>query len=297
MKHHRNLYMKAFFISFTIILISLPGILNACVKAKDFSKVTVAGGSLTEVIYLLGLEKNLVAVDITSNFPEEATTLPSIGYVRALSAEGVLSLSPTLILGENDMGPTAVIEQLNRVGIEIQIIPEENSVDGVLKKVECIADIFGVSESSKDLSLKNLKNEAEDLKNIAQINMLSTKKVMFILGMESGSPTVGGSGTSADGLIKMIGAKNVMDSFEGWKPVSTEAIIEASPDLILISNRGLSSFKTTEKLGAHPSLVFTPASKNNNIIAMDGMAMLGFGPRTIFSAREIALYIKELENE
>ena len=95
----------------------------------------------------------------------------------------------------------------------------------------------------------------------------------------------------------MIGAKNVMDSFEGWKPVSTEAIIEASPDLILISNRGLSSFKTTEKLGEHPSLVFTPASKNNNIIAMDGMAMLGFGPRTIFSAREIALYIKELENE
>ena len=117
---------------------------------------------------------------------------------------------------------------------------------------------------------------------------LNSKKVMFILGMESGSPTVGGRGTSADGFIKMTGGVNVMNSFEGWKPVSTESIIEASPDFIIISNRGLSSFKTVEKLGQHPTLVFTPASKNKNIIALDGMAMLGFGPRTISSAKEVA---------
>ena len=114
--------------------------------------------------------------------------------------------------------------------------------------------------------------------------------------MESGSPTVGGRGTSADGFIKMTGGINVMNSFEGWKPVSTESIIEASPDFIIISNRGLSSFKTVEKLGQHPTLIFTPASKQNNIIALDGMAMLGFGPRTISSAKEVALrYISKDE--
>ena len=260
----------------------------SCNQAEDSSRVTIAGGSLTEIIYLLRQEDKLVAVDITSNFPEEAKQLPSIGYVRALSAEGVLSLSPSLILGEDDTGPPAVMEQLSRVGIQIEIIPEENTADGIIKKVKCVAEILGVNDNIKDETLSNLNADANELKLLTETNKKEPPKVMFILSMESGSPTVGGRDTSADGLIKMTGALNVMDSFEGWKPVSTEAIIQAKPDFILISERGLNSFGSIEKLGQHPSLVFTPAAKNNNIIAMDGMAMLGFGPRTISSAKDIA---------
>ncbi len=260
----------------------------SCSQAEDSSRVTIAGGSLTEIIYLLRQEDKLVAVDITSNFPEEAKQLPSIGYVRALSAEGVLSLSPSLILGEDDTGPPAVMEQLSRVGIQIEIIPEENTADGIIKKVKCVAEILGVNDNIKDETLSNLNADANELKLLTETNKKEPPKVMFILSMESGSPTVGGRDTSADGLIKMTGALNVMDSFEGWKPVSTEAIIQAKPDFILISERGLNSFGSIEKLGQHPSLVFTPAAKNNNIIAMDGMAMLGFGPRTISSAKDIA---------
>ena len=260
----------------------------SCSQAEDSSRVTIAGGSLTEIIYLLRQEDKLVAVDITSNFPGEAKQLPSIGYVRALSAEGVLSLSPSLILGEDDTGPPAVMEQLSRVGIQIEIIPEENTADGIIKKVKCVAEILGVNDNIKDETLSNLNADANELKLLTETNKKEPPKVMFILSMESGSPTVGGRDTSADGLIKMTGALNVMDSFEGWKPVSTEAIIQAKPDFILISERGLNSFGSIEKLGQHPSLVFTPAAKNNNIIAMDGMAMLGFGPRTISSAKDIA---------
>ena len=260
----------------------------SCSQAEDSSRVTIAGGSLTEIIYLLRQEDKLVAVDITSNFPEEAKQLPSIGYVRALSAEGVLSLSPSLILGEDDTGPPAVMEQLSRVGIQIEIIPEENTADGIIKKVKCVAEILGVNDNIKDETLSNLNADANELKLLTETNKKEPPKVMFILSMESGSPTVGGRDTSADGLIKMTGALNVMDSFEGWKPVSTEAIIQAKPDFILISERGLNSFGSIEKLGQHPSLVFTPAAKNNNIIAMDGMAMLGFGPRTISLAKDIA---------
>ena len=260
----------------------------SCNQADDSSRVTIAGGSLTEIVYLLKQENKLVAVDITSNFPEEAKQLPSIGYVRALSAEGVLSLSPSLILGEDDTGPPTVMEQLSRVGIQIEIIPEENSTDGIIKKVKCVAEILGVDKNTKDKTLAILNADAKELKLLTEMNKKESPKVMFILSMESGSPTVGGRDTSADGLIKMTGAINVMDSFEGWKPVSTEAIIQAKPDFILISERGLNSFGSIEKLGQHPSLVFTPAAKNNNIIAMDGMAMLGFGPRTISSAKDIA---------
>ena len=282
------MYKFITFNSFVFLTICFSQPIYSCNQADDSSRVTIAGGSLTEIVYLLEQENKLVAVDITSNFPEEAKQLPSIGYVRALSAEGVLSLSPSLILGENDTGPPTVMEQLSRVGIQIEIIPEENSTDGIIKKVKCVAEILGVDKNTKDKTLAILNADAKELKLLTEMNKKESPKVMFILSMESGSPTVGGRDTSADGLIKMTGAVNVMDSFEGWKPVSTEAIIQAKPDFILISERGLNSFGSIEKLGQHPSLVFTPAAKNNNIIAMDGMAMLGFGPRTISSAKDIA---------
>ena len=283
------MYKIKFLSFFLCLLVSFSHFtFSSCNKAEDASRITIAGGSLTEIVYLLGQENRLVAVDITSNYPKEAKELPSIGYVRALSAEGVLSLSPTLILGEDDTGPAAVMEQLSRVGIQIEIIPEENTANGIIKKVKCVAEILGVDSIIKDKTLNNLNAVAKELKLLSETNKKEPPKVMFILSMESGSPTVGGVDTSADGLIKMTGAINVMDSFEGWKPVSTEAIIQAKPDFILISERGLNSFGSIEKLGKHPSLVFTPAAKKNNIIAMDGMAMLGFGPRTISSAKEIA---------
>ena len=282
------MYKFIIFNSFVFLTICFSQPIYSCNQADDSSRVTIAGGSLTEIVYLLEQENKLVAVDITSNFPEEAKQLPSIGYVRALSAEGVLSLSPSLILGEDDTGPPTVMEQLSRVGIQIEIIPEENSTDGIIKKVKCVAEILGVDKNTKDKTLAILNADAKELKLLTEMNKKESPKVMFILSMESGSPTVGGRDTSADGLIKMTGAVNVMDSFEGWKPVSTEAIIQAKPDFILISERGLNSFGSIEKLGQHPSLVFTPAAKNNNIIAMDGMAMLGFGPRTISSAKDIA---------
>tara|TARA_B100000925_G_scaffold188609_1_gene142567 strand:+ start:285 stop:1160 length:876 start_codon:yes stop_codon:yes gene_type:complete len=279
-------YYKILLTALLSLLSSIITYAEDCKVSKDSSRLTVAGGSLTEIVYLLGQEKKLTAVDITSNYPDEAKELPSIGYVRALSAEGVLSLSPTLILGENDMGPPAVIEQLDRVGIQIEIIPEENTARGIINKVECVANILNVKNEIKSEVIRDLVSIKQDLDKLKNIE--NPKRVMFILGMESGSPTVGGIGTSADGLIKMIGAINVMDSFEGWKPVSTEAIIEAKPDFILISNRGLSSYKTVENLAKQPSLMFTPAAKNNNIIAMDGMAMLGFGPRTLQVAKDIS---------
>ena len=279
-------YHKILFTALISLLSSNIIYAEDCKASEDSSRLTVAGGSLTEIVYLLGQEKKLIAVDITSNYPDKAKELPSIGYVRALSAEGVLSLSPTLILGENDMGPPAVIEQLDRVGIQIKIIPEENTARGIINKVECVANILNVKNEIKSEVIRDLVSIKQDLDKLKNIE--NPKRVMFILGMESGSPTVGGIGTSADGLIKMIGAINVMDSFEGWKPISTEAIIEAKPDFILISNRGLSSYKTVENLAKQPSLMFTPAAKNNNIIAMDGMAMLGFGPRTLQVAKDIS---------
>jgi len=102
--------------------------------------------------------------------------------------------------------------------------------------------------------------------------------------MQGTSPIVAGKGTSGDSFIKMTGSENVASSFEGWKPVNSEAIISYDPDYIVITERGMGSFADIEGLASDPSLKFTAAAKNKNILTEDGMAMLGFGVRTIRTA-------------
>ena len=111
------------------ILIIIFDIQSSCEEAINKSRIIVAGGSLTEIIYFLNEQEKLVAVDITSNYPEKATELPSIGYVRSLSTEGVLSLNPNLILGEEDMGPPLVVEQIKNTGVDLRVIQEDYSLD------------------------------------------------------------------------------------------------------------------------------------------------------------------------
>jgi len=272
-------YLLTFLLSISINII-------ACEKAVDPNRITSAGGSITEIIYFLEQESKLIAVDITSNFPASARELPSIGYVRQLSAEGVLSLDPTLIIGENDMGPPSVIEQIKRTNVEIKILPEIHSASGIINKIECVAKMIGMNDNEIDFYNNKLIEQIAELNAIT--SKVDSKKIIYILSMQSGSPLIAGSNTSGDGLISLAGGINPLSSFEGWKPVGTESIIQAEPELILISERGLNGFGTIEELKRHPALYLTPAAQNDNIIALDGMASLGFGPRTIDIALQLA---------
>jgi len=269
---------------FLVMLCGFAIASNGCEKATDPSRITSAGGSVTEIIYLLNAENHLIAVDVTSNFPPEAKELPSIGYVRQLSAEGVLSLDPTIIIGEDDMGPPSVLDQIKRTQVEITIIPEDHNIEGIINKIECISSVIGIDSDAVI--------NGTIIPKITKLNQLvqdgKKKKIIYILGMQSGSPLVAGNNTSGDGLINISGGINPFSNFEGWKPVGTESIIEASPDLIIISERGLKGFGTIEDLRMHPALYLTPASQNNKIISIDGMASLGFGPRTIDSAIQVS---------
>ena len=277
-----------------LLFIVVLNIQPSCFAAKSFDKTIVAGGSLTEIIYFLNEEEKLVAVDITSNYPEKATELPSIGYVRTLSTEGVLSLDPNLILGEEDMGPPLVIDQIKSTGVDLRVIEEDYTLDSIIGKILCVGEILGVKEKATKLINSELKKNIDNLIDTKLAGVNKNKKVMIILGMDGTSPMVAGLQTSGNGFVEMIGASNIMSSFEGWKPVSAESILVQNPDLIIITNRGLNNFGTIEKLAQHPSLAFTNAAQNLNILAIDGMSLLGFGPRTIEVANTVAEKLKSI---
>lgn len=286
--------MKNLFLKISLLIsVVLTDDLDQCYISNDLSRVVVAGGSITEIIYFLDLDKYLTAVDVTSNYPDKAKNLPSIGYVRNLSTEGILSLNPTLFLGENDMGPPIVLEQLKETALDIRIIPEQHSANGILEKVYCVGEIMGLEISQiKDKTI-DLNKNVNRLYELTDKGILKSTRVMFVLNMRGNSPIVAGKGTSGNGFISIIGCKNAFDNVQGWKPISEESVLNVNPDYIILPNKDIHKSSTIDDILDNPIFMNTEAGKNKNFIFEDAMAMLGFGPRTLDIAVKIAESISE----
>ncbi|MDQ3087776.1 MAG: ABC transporter substrate-binding protein [Acidobacteriota bacterium] len=102
-------------------------------------RIISIGGAVTETIFALGQETKIVGTDTSSVFPEAATRLPQVGYQRTLSAEGVLSLKPNLVLATAEVGPPTAIEQIESAGVKVVKVNGENTVEGAKTKIREIA--------------------------------------------------------------------------------------------------------------------------------------------------------------
>ena len=282
-----------FFICISITTILYSQNTDDCNSSNNSNRVVVAGGSIAEIIYFLNLQNKIVGADVTSVFPSDLQKLPSIGYVRNLSTEGILSLNPTLVIGEDDMGPPHVIKQLKAAKIDLEIVPEEQTAKGILQKIYCVAKILGIDNIRSFFKYQQKHREVINLNKLKQNNLKEKIKIMLVLSMKGTSPVIAGQGTSGDAFIKMIGGENIFSSVEGWKAVTLESIIKEDPHFIIIPNREMHANSNTKELIKNPFFINTTAGKNGNFIFADGMAILGFGPRTISSALEIATEINK----
>ena len=272
----------------TFVPVAQAETLSCGVQASDSARIAVAGGSITEILYALGAEDRLVAVDSTSNFPESAKQLPQIGYVRNLSTEGLLSLSPTLVLGEHDMGPPPILSQLQALEVDVLRVPEAFTAAGIVEKVRCVATAIGRPEAGERL-VEEMTATTSDVRAPA----LASPRGILLLGLRGGAPVAAGRETSGDGLLRMAGVENQLGTMEGWKPISVEAMAAARPDFIVITERGLTEAGGLDALLSHPALRLTPAARTRRVIAMDGMSMLGFGPRTLAAARSLRAALQD----
>ncbi|MEM8497210.1 MAG: ABC transporter substrate-binding protein [Pseudomonadota bacterium] len=279
----------------SILTVVYAAAAQACNEtALDKSRIVVAGGSITEIIYFLGEQRQLVGADTTSTYPEAAKDLPSVGYVRAMSAEGLLSLKPTLILGEDDMGPPAVLDQLRHQGVQSIQISEEHSAAGIISKVRCIAKVLGVPEKANTLIKGELQPLADELAQYAsQVQTVRPLRAAVLLNIDQGSPMVAGGDTSGNGLLEMVGLENVFADVKKWKSVTRESMILANPDVVFISDRAVNRLGGLDELLQDPTLSLTNAARQNKVLALDGMAMLGFGPRTIRTALDLTRFLRE----
>ena len=255
----------------------------------DASRIVSIGGSITEILYALGLQQKIVAVDTTSLYPPAALKeKPNVGYMRQLSAEGVLALSPSLVLALEGSGPKETIEILERSKIPFVVVPDKFSGDGIVEKIRVIARSVDAAERGECL-VRRVQNDLAALDGVrAQIRQ--RVKVAFVLSLANDRPTVSGRATAADGIISMAGATNAFQDFDGYKLVNDEAIVAAKPEAVLVMQRGEHGL-SAETVFAQPALAMTPAAERKAFVLMDGLYLLGFGPRTARAARELAAYL------
>ena len=248
-------------------------------RKAEFDRIVSIGGSVTEIIYALEQQHRLIARDTTSSFPAEVMTLPDVGYMRALSPEGVLSVTPNLIVAEEGSGPPEAIDLLKAASVSFVTVTDKFSSQGIIDKVLAVGWALGVESKAQALA-KSLTLELAAAEAAANVNDGSQKKVLFVLSVRGGRILASGTNTAADGIIRMAGAINAISEFEGYKLLSDEAIIAAAPDIILMMDRGGDHSTAADELFALPAVATTPAAQSRAIIRMNGLYLLGFGPRT-----------------
>ncbi len=246
------------------------------VEIDKTTRIITVGGSIAETVWALGGGDKVIATDESTTYPPQVFRMPRVPYVRNLTSEGILSLNPTLILASDDAGPQPALDQIRAVGTNLLLIEEKESLEGVNNKIKLIGEILGATDLAKELIDENNRqfNTAAE-----QRNVLSTQpKVMFVLSVRNGSSfMVAGASTGAERMIELAGGKNAMNSFQGYKPVSNEAILAANPDFVLVMQSRFDEISTAIKNTQGINLI--AASKKNQIVGMDGNKLLGFGPR------------------
>jgi iron complex transport system substrate-binding protein len=256
----------------------------------DTGRIVSVGGAVTEILYGLGVEKNIVGIDTTSLYPTRAAEKPSVGYMRQLSAEGVLGLRPTLILAIENSGPKDTMAVLESAHVPLMIVPDRYSEEGILEKIRVIAKATGTSDRANCM-IEDVNADLAALRTI-KTNISAKKRVLFILSFVNGRALVSGRDTAADGIIRLAGAENAINEYDGYKPITDEAVIAAKPDVILTMQRNGPGVVTAEAVFSHPAFTATPAAASRNFVSMEGLYLLGFGPRSARAARDlsVALY-------
>jgi iron complex transport system substrate-binding protein len=256
------------------------------VQIRDTSRIVSIGGAVTEILYALGRADLIVGVDSTSMHPVEALkTKPNVGYFRQLSPEGVLSLGPSLILAAEGSGPKETVSVLEAAAIPFVRIPDTYDGSGIVEKIRIVAAATDSTERGECLA-RRIENDLSSLAALRK-QIKSPAKVMFVMSFAGDKPMVAGRGTAADGLIKLAGGVNVFGDFEGYKVVNEEAVVGAAPEWILGMKRpGLDL--TATSIFSKAAFSVTPAAQRKQFFSMDGLYMLGFGPRTARAASELS---------
>tara|TARA_Y100000590_G_scaffold459306_1_gene616008 strand:+ start:1761 stop:2591 length:831 start_codon:yes stop_codon:yes gene_type:complete len=239
-------------------------------------KVVTIGGAVTETVFELGAGNLVVGVDISSVLPSKVKSMPQVGYVRSINAEGVLSKRPDLILATSDIGPTKVVDKISKY-VEFEIFESPHSFDEIISLVEKVSETLSLVKQGDKIksNLINLNRKVSELKS----SYLKKPRIAFFMNPVLGSYNAAGSGTKADYLVSYIGGENVFsDDFNNYSSVTIESIIYENPDIIIIGSVMGQDQKELYSLFEKKQFKHVNAILNEQVIYIDIAEYLTFGP-------------------
>jgi iron complex transport system substrate-binding protein len=253
---------------------------NKDTGTKKDTRIVCVSKQLTEMVFALGKGDNIVARDLTSTYPDSAKLLPTVGYHRMLSAEGIISMNPDIVIHCNDIGPETVLPQLEKAGLKIKAFGSANTYDSAKILLHQLGDFL----NAKDKADSIIKKMDADMEKVyaAQKSILDTPTVMVIQYGQANNNffVMSGRKGPADKMIALAGAKPASYDAKGARQISAEAVAMANPDIIIATDFGFDKMGGAEKFKEVAGVALTNAAKNNRIYRFEEHDLVYFGPRT-----------------
>ncbi|MEP6946165.1 MAG: ABC transporter substrate-binding protein [Acidobacteriota bacterium] len=281
----KNILLLALFTALLIIPASCDRFSNPAVQTGP-ERYVVISPIYNEIIWALGAQDKVVGVDLSSTYPAEVKNVQTVGYHRALSAEGILSLHPTAVLSSDDnIGPPQVVEQIKLLNIPVKAFSAKNdSIDGTKALIREMGVYFHKEERAEELC-KTLDTQMADATEkikqytdkprIAVIHFGRASNVYMVVGK------TGGEGGGAGKMIEWAGGEMAVDSAGMQRMASPEMIAKANPDIILVTDFGYDRLGgDIEQIKALPGVATSNAAKNDRIYRIEESTLMYFGPRS-----------------
>lgn len=265
---------------FACLFIALAGACHSGLAAATPQRVVSLGGSVTEIVYALKQGHTLIGSDLSSVYPEQALQLPRVGYYRSLPLEGLVSLRPDLILASEQAGPPDVLARVQQLGISVESVRDNGSLDGLYARIRAIAVALGVAEQGTELA-KQVQANIDAALADAKRTLPAGNPVSAVMVLKRTSQMMGaGANTTAGNLLRLAGLHNPLSAQPGYKPLSAEAVASMQPELIITTTSSIEAVGGKEAFLNTPGINLTPAAKRGQLLVIDDMLILGLGPRT-----------------
>lgn len=267
-------------------LLATPLLATPLRAAPPPARIVVAGGGVAEILVALGLREALVGADSTSQFPASLRALPQVGYLRNLSAEGVLSLRPDLLVLAHEAGPPPVVAQLRAAGLRMVQAPRAQSAGEVPLAIEALAQATGRQAQGALLAAA----VRDDFARLATALRAPARpqRALFILAAGAGAPMASGTGTAGEAMLRLAGARSAIESYAGYRAISAEAALAAAPDWLVAPSHTVEAAGGPAAFLAQPQFALLPAARAHRLASLDSLYLLGFGPRAPHAARDLA---------
>ena len=259
---------------------------GASVTVADTRRIVSVNPAVTEILFALGAGPRVVGVDASSLTPPEARSRAQVGYQRTLAAEGLLALSPSLVAGTQDAGPPSTLDALRSARVPVLMLAAAPTVTNARERVRTLAQVTNAKKRG-DSVITAIDRGLEQARKRAT-ESASKPRVLFLYTRGNTAALVSGANTPADAMIALAGGINAISGFDGYRPLTAEAVVAAAPDVILITDDALQALGDVDGLLQQPGLGLTPAGRARRVLHFESQYLLGFGPRLGQAATDLA---------